>query len=239
MRRAAPALVLLALALGGCETSAEKSAKLEKVAKLEAREAAKHRPKGLAITHASKLAHVTSTAVLHTSEGTAAIVSIRNTSAHALRNVPLEIAVKDAHGTIVYTNTAPGLVGTLVTIPLLPAHTTSTWIDDQVQPSAAATAVGAKVGEGQRTGGAIPRLTVTGAQVHEGEIEASVVNHSASEQLEAVVYLLGRRNGRIVAAGRAVVAQIPSGGSTPFQLFPIGTPQGAQLELHAYAGAAP
>jgi hypothetical protein len=237
VKLAAPALVLLAVALSGCETSAEKSAKIEKVAKLEAREAAKHKPKGLTITRVSGVAHVTSTAVLHTSEGTAAIVSVHNSSARALRNVPLEITVKASGGAIVYKNTAPGLAATLVSIPLLPAHATSTWVDDQVQASDVATSVSAKVGEGERVNGAMPQLTVTGTHVAEGAIEGSVVNHSPSEQREVVVYAVARQAGKVLAAGRAVVPDAPAGSSTRFQVFPIGAVAGAKLELLAYPGA--
>jgi hypothetical protein len=52
-------------------------------------------------------------------------------------------------------------------------------------------------------------------------------------QLELVVYAVARRGGRIAAAGRAIVPQAPAGASTPFQVFFIGDPKGAQLSLTA------
>jgi hypothetical protein len=35
----------------------------------------------------------------------------------------------------------------------------------------------------------------------------------------------------VVAAGRAVLASLEAGGTTPFQIFFIGDPKGAQLQL--------
>lgn len=230
--------MLAALALTGCESSQEKSAKLEKVAKRQAGQAAARRPlaqRGLSITRASKLVKVSATAVLHSSEGAAAIVTLRNVSATALRDVPIEITVKDAHGATLYTNAAPGLASALVSVPLLAAHATTTWIDDQVQTSAIPVSVSARVGEGERVTAAIPHLTIAAVHLAEGEAEGSVVNHSQISQRELVLYALARRAGTIVAAGRAVVPFSAAGSSTHFQVFFIGNAQGARLEVSAPA----
>jgi hypothetical protein len=60
-----------------------------------------------------------------------------------------------------------------------------------------------------------------------------VVNHSTVAQQELVVDAIARRAGRIVALGRAVIAQDPAGSSTPFQIFFVGDPNGARLEFSA------
>lgn len=236
----AAALVLAALALTACESSQEKSAKLEKVAKREAKEAAARRPlaqRGLSITRESKIVKVTATAVLHSSEGAAALVTVRNASATAMRDIPIEITVRDAHGASIYTNDTPGLAAALVSVPLLPAHATSTWVDDQVQASGVPASVTARIGEGERTTAAIPRLTIEGAHLAEGQAEGSVVNHSTVGQRELVLYAIARRGGTIVAAGRAVVPFVAAGTSTHFQVLFIGDPRGAQLEVSAPASA--
>jgi hypothetical protein len=41
------------------------------------------------------------------------------------------------------------------------------------------------------------------------------------------------RGGRIVAAGRAVLPEVGAGQRAPFQVFFIGSPQGAQLQASA------
>ncbi len=233
--------MLLALALTGCETSAEKSAKLEKAAK-RAAAAAKRSPsaaqRSLSVTRQSNKVKVTATAVVHSSEGSAAVVTLHNLSAKALRDVPIEIAVKDATGATIYTNDTPGLASTLVAVPLLPAHGTTTWVDDQVQSGQTPTSVSARIGEGEPSDGAIPQLDVQGAHIVDDptsglEAEGTLVNRSSVAQRELVVYALARRSGRVRAAGRAVIPQAEAGSSTRFQVFFIGSPQGAQLEVIA------
>jgi hypothetical protein len=236
------ALALAALALTGCETTAERSAKLERAAKQHERHAGGGLvQRGLSISRQSTKVRVSATTVLHSSEGTAAVVTLRNLSATPLRDVPIEITVKDTRGAAVYTNDVPGLAAALVSVPLLPAHATTTWIDDQILPTGGTPAsVTAKVGEGLPATGAIPELSIEGAHLFEDpasgpSAEGSVVNHSPVSQQELVVYALALRAGKIVAAGRAVLPQAPAGASTHFQLYFIGDPRGAQLQLGAPA----
>ncbi len=235
--------MLVALALTGCESNQERSAQLEKVAKQHEGEAARRRAlaqRALTITRQSTRVKVIATAVVSSSEGAAAVVTLRNTSGTPLLDVPVQIAVRNARGASIYTNDIPGLSTTLVSAALLPAHATTTWIDDQVQATGTPAGVSAKVGEGAPASGAIPQLSVDGAHLSEAqaggaEAEGTVVNHSTVAQQELVVYALARRAGRIVAAGRAVLAQSPAGASTPFQIFFVGNPSGARLEFSAPA----
>jgi hypothetical protein len=242
VRWAAP--VLLALVLTGCETTAEKSGKLERDAKLHELHAAVQPgvpgARGLSITRASTKVRVTASSVLHSSEGTAAVVTLRNLSATPLRGVPIAITVRDARGASLYTNGAPGLGASLTSAPLLPAHGTLTWVDDQIQAAGAPASVLVKVGEAPSATGAIPTLGVAGARLFEDPsngpgAEGSIVNHSRVDQQELVVYALARRAGRVVAAGRAILPRAPAGASTRFQLFFIGEPRGARLEVSAPA----
>jgi hypothetical protein len=237
------ALALVALTLTGCETTQEKAAKLEKIAKLQELQAAKRgvtKQRGLSITRLSTKVKVTAASLVHSSEGAAAVVTLRNSSASPLRNIPIAITVKDATGSPVYTNSTPGLSPALVAVPLLPAHAQLTWIDDQIQPSGTPVSVSTRVGEGEAVAGAIPRLSITGTHLIEDPTnglgaEGSVVNHSSVGQQELVVYAVARRAGRIVAAGRAILAQAPAETATRFQIFFIGDPRGAALEVNAPA----
>jgi hypothetical protein len=237
------ALVLAALALTGCESNQQRSAKLAKAAKQREHETELHAQaaqKALAITHVSTRVEVIAATVLHDSEGAAAVLTLRNSSNSALRDVPIQITVKNAAGASTYTNATPGLSPSLVSVSLLPAHGVLTWIDDQVQSSGAAASVSTKVGEASPASGAIPTLTVQGAHLAQGSAsgagaEGVVVNRSGVSQQELIVYAVARRAGRIVAAGRAVLAQAPAGASTPFQIFLVGEPRGATLEVSAPA----
>lgn len=236
------ALVLLALALTGCltgcETTAEQSAKLERAAK---REQAKHPgldQKGLSITRESTVVKVIDTTVVHGSEGDAAVITLRSSSPHALTEVPIEITVKGAHGQTLYANNTGGLETALVAVPSIPPHGQVEWIDDQVAASEEATSVSARVGEGVSGGTSMPSLAVTGVHLAEGSptgpaASGTVVNRSTVAQPKLVIYAVGRRAGKIVAAGRALLPELGAGGSSYFQVFFVGNPQGAQLEVTA------
>jgi hypothetical protein len=240
VRAAALLLVLASLALTACESSQEKNAKLEKIVKREAAEAKRHGvlgPRGLTITHQSTKVKVVATDVLHSSEGTAAVVTLHNMSSTALREVPIKITVQSASGAAIYSNDTPGLAAALVAVPLIPAHASTTWIDDQVQAAGVPARLAAEVGEGEPVIGAIPRLNVESTHLAQGtsgiEGEGKLVNSSGVAQRELVLYAIARRAGRIVAAGRALIPQAEAGSSTRFQVFFIGDPRGAQLEVSA------
>jgi hypothetical protein len=233
VRRAA--LALLAVALTGCQTSQEKSATLERGAKLHETRAV---AKGLLIAHPSTRVKVVRASVVSTSEGAAVVVTLHNTSAQPIRDMPLAVSVRDAHGATVYTNSAAGLTRTLVSAPLIGAHGELSWIDDQIPAGVGASSVGAVAGEGTPVTGAVPSISVQSARLFEDPTngvgaEGSIVNHSSVTQQELVVYALALSAGRVVAAGRGVLPIVPAGSSTPFQVFFIGRPQGAQLVVNA------
>lgn len=230
---ALPALALLLLC-SGCETTAQKSAKLERAAK----RVAQARQTGLTITHRSTIVDVTAASVVRGAEGSAAIVTLRNSSPQAIRDVPIAISMKDAHGTSVYANDTPGLATTLTSVALIPAHGELTWIDDQATTVTAKT-VSAEIGQGARAGNvAAAQLDVQGVHLAEDpsgslDAEGTIVNRSSTEQDELVIYAVARRGGRVVAAGRSVLASLRASASLPFQVFFVGDPKGAKLALSA------
>jgi hypothetical protein len=221
----------LAISLGGCETTAEKSARLERVAH-------RIRPveRGLTIAKQSTDVRVLGTVLVHGSEGAAALVTLRNNSGHALKNVPIAIKVSDARGSTVFQNNTPGLEAALTSLASLGAHGEATWIDDQVQASGT-TSVSATVGVAPTVNGSVPRIEVQGVHASEegggAGAAGTVRNRSNVTQQNLVVYVLARRAGRIVAAGRAVLPEVGAGASLSFQAFFVGSPAGAHLEANA------
>jgi hypothetical protein len=226
-------LAAVAVALGGCETTAEQSAKLEKAAK---RVAPAH--VGLSIAHASIHAKATQTTVVHDSEGAAAAVTVRNLSPRTRMSIPIAITVRSAHGQTLYRNNAAGLEAALTQVASIPPHGVVTWVDDQVPAAGEPASVSAEVGEAPAASGPEPQIEVQGAHVAEastGEAAGTVHNRSNIAQHRLVVYMIARKAGRIVAAGRAVLAEVGAGASVPFQLFLVGSPAGATLEASAPA----
>ena len=233
MKRAgALALAALVPLLAGCETTAEKSARLAKLATHKARA-----QQGLAIARSNPRVDVRSTALLHDENGTAVVVTLRSRSPTVLLDVPIAITVRDASGSTLYTNATPGVAHSLVTVPVLSPSRETVWIDDQVQAAGAAT-VAVKVGEGMPASGQIPQLSSAGAHLFNDPAngvgaEGTLVSHASVAQQELVVYATGTRGGKIVAAGRAVLPSVGPGASAPYRVFFVGSPQGARLEVSA------
>jgi hypothetical protein len=231
-------LALAALALSGCETTAEKSAKLEREAKLAAHNEPSAPSPTSALTHPSRKVKVGRITILHGPEGLAAVVPLQNTSGVALHDVPLVLKVVGSNGRIVYSNEAPGEAAGLGAAPLIAAHGRLNWIDDQVQATGQGQTAKATVGEVPAVSGPIPKIAVSGAHLIDNSAsgpaaEGEVVNSSSVSQTGLIVYGIARKAGTIVAAGRAVLEQVPAGASVRFQLFFVGDPTGGQLEVTA------
>ncbi|HEY1449791.1 MAG TPA: hypothetical protein VGF47_02480 [Solirubrobacteraceae bacterium] len=224
-------LAALALLCSGCETTAEKSAKLEKAAKRQTLA----KQQGLTITRESAVVKVLDTALLHGKEASAAVVTLRNSSPRPMSGVPISLTLKDARGATVYNNGTPGLARTLTSISLIPAHGKVVWIDDQIQaPTASDVAV--RVGEGSPASGALPRLTIADTHLTSeagtsSTLEGTVHNGSSADQPELVIDAVARDGKHVVAAGRAVLASLEAGAATPFEVFFVGMPGKAKLEL--------
>lgn len=223
------------LALCGCTTTAQRSGELERSAKHEALAT-----RGVSVSRESPSVKVLDSAVIHSSEGAAVVVSVRNTSSHVLEDAPIAITVRDAHGTVLFRNDAPGLDNSLTHISLLLPGRQTLWVDDQVPVSGLPASVNALVGEGRQASGGVPELSISGThQISEAGVGAgvagTVTNRSSSGQQHLVVYAIARNGARIVAAGRAVLQEVPSGASMPFQIYFTGNPHGAGIQTSAPA----
>jgi hypothetical protein len=226
--------LLALLTLSGCESTQEKSARLEKTA-----HHTRLAEQGPTVVKQSAEVHVLDAILVHGAEGAAAVVRLRNDSAHALRDVPIAITVKNARGSTVFQNNAPGLEAALTSLGSLPAHGEATWVDDQVPATGAPASVTAIAGVSPAASGALPQIEVSG--VHPSEESGSataagtVRNRSNVTQQALVVYVLARRAGRVVAAGRAILPEVAPGASVPFQAFLVGSAGGASLQAGAPA----
>jgi hypothetical protein len=227
------ALAAPALALAGCESTAEKSARLERLAK----RVTLQQEKGLTIAHESSSVATIGATVLRSAERAAAVVSVKNRSGRAQRDVPIAIAVKDAAGKTIYQNSEPGLEGALVSIPAIPAHSTVVWVDDQIPLSGGPVDVSARIGQA-RPVPRLPALAVSGARLGEDPAsgwiaEGTVANRSKVTQSGLVLFALVRRSGRTVAAGRAIVPQLAPGAAAPFQASLVGDARGGNVRVFA------
>jgi hypothetical protein len=223
-----------AIALSGCESNVERSAQLERV---RLRHNAALKASVLSISKPNPQVAVLGSTILEGKEGDAVAVSLRNRSAKALADLPIEIEVKDAAGELLYRNNVPGVAGSLVTVPLLRPGASTTWIDDQVSATDKPASVSVLVGQGSAATGPVPQIRIEGRHATEGGegVAGTVLNRSRIAQRELVVNAVASRAGKIVAAGRAVLPEVAAGSSTVFQLYLIGDPRGASLHLSAPA----
>ncbi len=236
-----PALALAALALGGCESSQEKSAKLEKGAKAREAQAVRHRAaeaRELTISRPSTKLAVTEAVLLEGTEAQAVVVTLHNHSSQTILQAPVKVTVRDGAGQVLYTNETQGQSHSLLQAAAIPAHASLHWIDDQVQAQGHGLTVQAEVGEGTVATSALPLLKIGHAHVSEDPTngpgaEGMVLNESSVVQEELAVDATASRAGKVVAAGRAVLSSVPAHGSTRFQLFFVGSPAGARLEVDA------
>ena len=237
--RSSPLLALAALlALGGCESSQDRSAQLARHAVHLARQ------QGLQIIAPNPDVRILSTAVVHDANGTAAVVQLRNTSARTLVNVPIAIDVQDAHGVSLFKNDSPGLEPSLTSASVLPAHGELTWVNDQITAGGTPAKVVAEVGRAPVRTAPVPRIAISGLHLvndpTSGEAaQGQVLAATPVVQTRLVVYGISRRGGRILAAGRAILPRVTQAKPVTFQVFFIGNPQGGQVHAIAPASVLP
>ncbi len=195
-----------------------------------------------AVNHSVRVSDVT---LLSSSGRTAVAVRLTGTSTAAQVNVPLRVSVTGAGGTALYTNDAGGLEPALQRVALLAPGRAEWWVDDQVLITKPASAAHVSVGTGTPArSGPIPALSTSGVELGQQDglsvISGELVNHSSRTQNDVPVFAVAVRAGKVVAAGRAIVETLPGGSTTParFQIFLVGNPAGASVELTAIPTAA-
>jgi hypothetical protein len=233
MRLAALALGLAGAAtlVAGCQSTQSKSAELAKEGS-----AAVSNEQGLKIGKKSRDVKVSRALVLSDANGGAAVVELRNTGKKTLVNVPIAIDVRKG-GKSVFANDAPGLEQSLVSVAALRPGESLAWVNDQV--FATGPKIAATVGATKRPAPAkLPEIDV-GPPKFGGDptsgiaVEGRVTNRSKLLQRKLVIYAVARKGGKVVAAGRGQVERLKAGASAGYQIFFIGNPEGAQVELAA------
>jgi hypothetical protein len=232
MRRtvATAGIVLAAAGAGGCQSTQSKSAELAAAAGTVAQQ------HGLEIGRESKDVKVTRATVLTDRNGSAVVVELRNTGRRTLLGVPVAIDVRKG-GKTVFANDAPGLEPSLTSVAALKSGESIAWVHDQV--FAAGPKVDVRVGAKTDPAPAqLPQIEVgtprVGGDPTSGfAIEGKVTNRSDLLQRKLVIFAVARKDGRVVAAGRGQVERLKPHAAAGYQIFFIGNPAGAQVELAA------
>lgn len=231
------ALVLAGVALvaTGCQSTQDKSAEIA------ASLGPVRQEKGLRIARESRDVRVLSATLITDPNGSVVVVELRNDSNRDLANVPILIDVLDARGASAYRNDIPGIEGALASMPFIAAGEEAVWVHDQILAVGLPDSVRVKVGAGgDPFSGEIPEVSVTEPKLEGDSISGlgvggEVENLSGSDQDRVLLYAVARSGGRVVAAGRGAVEHLKaSGRPLPYNVFFIGDPRGARVDLTHY-----
>ncbi len=234
----AVAVGLLAVAgLSACQSTQSRSAELEAEGgtKLLSED-------GLEIKHRNADVKVTSTALLPPAEGVSAVVvSLHNDSDQNLTEVPILIEVENTKGKPFYSNDIPGIEPALATVPYIPAHGDSEWVNDQVLGAGKPKTVEVKVGAGGGTfSGPMPDIEVSQPKLEGDPVSGlsaigTVVNKTGVDQRRLLLYVVARKGGEVVAAGRGALDHLkPEAKKVDYTVFFVGDPSGAELTLSEF-----
>ncbi|MBJ7331861.1 MAG: hypothetical protein JHC95_18340 [Solirubrobacteraceae bacterium] len=221
---------LLALGATGCQSTQDKAAALSQ----EGSQAFKR--EGLHVSRPNPSVRIISTTAVQDPNGTAVAVRLKNMSGKRMVKVPIAINVRDKAGKKLFANDAPGLDDSLVGIAFLRPKEEVTWVNDQVVAPATPGNVTAVAGvEAKKLAADEPRITLQQIKQREDSaginVTGFVMNKSGVEQRNLVIYAVATRSGKVVAAGRGLVARVKPGKRARFTTYFIGDPTGAKLDL--------
>jgi hypothetical protein len=229
----------LAVTASACQSTESESAKI-------AREGgAAEVTSTLKLGRANREVRVSDVTLLSGGGRKAVAVKLSSSSLQAQREVPLLVTVTGSGGKVVYSN-ATGAEGLLSHVTLIPAHADVWWVDDEVLTPGSASAATVRVGTGQRSlpgahaVGLSATATHVAAQAGTTTVSGLLANHTGKAQSSVPVFAVALRGGKVVAAGRAVVASVPvpASAAPSFELPLVGDATGAKIELTALPGAA-
>ena len=227
LRTAAIAATLAAALLAGCETTQQESAKIAR--------ALGHRradPGTTTIARSNAEVHVVRAALLAGSPAAVALELV-NDGAFAQSAIPIAIEVRDAAGDVAYRNDTHGIEPSLQQLGLLGAHRTAWWVDNEVLAAGRPAAVSALIGAGAAA--ADPSASAGAAVASDGfpgpHVDVTLRNGGRRALRELAVYAVALRGGRVVGAGRALVASLAPGAAATALVPMTGAVDGARVAV--------
>lgn len=235
-RRYAAALALVAaagLAVTGCQSTQDKA----KIVQAEAAERiASQVP--LAIPKPTKDVTVVDTTVLSDENGGAVAVEVKNNTKEMLLGLPILVDVRDANGKRLFINDAFGTEFALNHIPLMKPGETVVWVNDQILTSGEPKTVKVTVGAATVPVPAqLPEIVVGQPRLRPDPsgilAQGTATNQSQIDQKDLVMFAVAKRGGTIVAAGRGGFKNLKADKTAPYNIYFIGDPSGADVEITA------
>lgn len=231
----APAL--LAGLVAGCTTTQQQAARLHLRSE---REDAGRKP--IEVKRPNPDVRVIESSIVRGSGGAAVAVTLRNTGADPLNDLPLAVGVRSPDGTV-FLNDRGHLPYFQTHAPALAPGARTTWVFTSTKTLPAGVPV-AKVGvpapHPLTTASSVPELDVShvtashqNSDAKETSVEVEVTNHTGMPQYDVAVYAWARKGGRLVAAGRGSVEELASDSTATVKLELIGAPGDARVHVAA------
>ncbi|HEY1451363.1 MAG TPA: hypothetical protein VGF47_10445 [Solirubrobacteraceae bacterium] len=228
----------LTVTFAACESTESESAKIEREAVL----AREHEPGALKIGTPSRTVHASNVTLLGGGGRGAVALRLTSSSTRPQANVPVLVEVKGKAGKLLYSNQPGGTDTKLQHIALLRPHASAWWVDDQVLINQPSSSVTVRVGSGKnaKVGDASVSISHVVAASAGATVSGELVNHAHRAQRNVSVYAVALRRGKVVAAGRALVATLAAAGKGPaahFEIPLVGNAAGAKIGLTAVPAA--
>lgn len=230
----AGALLLLAVAWVGCESTQSKSAKLEAngadLAKVEK----------VKIGAENKSIELVDQTLLTDQYGSAVVLELKNDSGQGQADIPIAINALNAKGKPVYQNNVEGLEAGLLGLGLIGPGETAYWVHDQVMATSKPVKVEATIGTADgKYPAQLPEIVVSPPTLENDPVSGkfvsgTVVNKSSVEQVDLLLSAVALKGGKVVAAGRGLIPKLKTDGKPEsYRIYFIGDPTGARIQVTA------
>lgn len=195
---------------------------------------------GLKITRVNEDVRVGERTILQDRNGTAVVVELENRGRADQVDVPIGITLSDAEGRRLFANDAPGLERALVSMPLLARDKPGYWVHNQIAAAGKPTKLAVRVGVPKPVDVPEdpPHITLSEVRLDrdtDGAFVSGVVNNRSDVlQKRVTIFAVAKKDGEIVAAGRAVIDKLPPSPvkkPVQFTVYFIGNPAGATLDF--------
>ncbi|MEX0620474.1 MAG: hypothetical protein WD181_02740 [Solirubrobacterales bacterium] len=227
-------LILSLGLLNGCESTQEKSAKLEaqgsEVAKVEK----------IKIGATNQSIDLVETTLLTDQYGSAVVLRLKNSSPDTQVEVPVGLVVKNGQGKALYRNDIQGLEDGLIRIPIIEGNSESWWVHDQVLVAQIPKKAEVTLGKPEtRAPAGIPKIVASPPVLETDPVSGvnvtgKVTNRSNVEQIDLLLYAVATKGGNVVAAGRGLIPKLKTDGKPEFyRIYFIGDPKNADIEVIA------
>lgn len=235
MRRLLSLLGVIAVLFAtACETTREKSARLEAQGQKLAVEGK------IELKQTNRDLQVTDDFLLTDQYGSAVVLRVKNKAAKGQVDVPIQVDVKDAKGKSVYKNDTEGLEDGLIHLQIIGPKEETWWVNDQVLATGKPASFNYEVGvpDGQYPA-KVPEIQVSKPKLEVDptsglKVAGTVVNKSSIEQVDLLLYAVATKGGKVVAAGRGLIPKLKTDGKgEAYNIFFIGDPKGAEIEVFA------